>query len=274
MEIKVLKHFENISIADFLLGFHLSKPTIKTLEVNGKILLNGDVVSFDHKLLDGDKLVINFDEKQNIIPYNYSIEVLYEDEYIVVVNKPSNILIHSDGNTYETLTNAVYNYLKKKTKNAFAYPVHRIDYETTGIVVFAKNKLSLAYFSKEIEEHNILKQYVCLCHGKFKNKEGVISLPISKDRHSNKQIVNAKGKEAESIYKVINFKNNISKVLVEIKHGRRHQIRVHLSSLNHPIVGDKIYGRADGDLKLHFKKVGFVHPYTKENIVIECGEIF
>lgn len=275
MEIRVLKHFINMSIYDFLVSFHLSKATIKSLELNKRVFLNNEYIcDFHYKLKENDMLIINFSEKQNIIPYNYRINILYEDDFVIAVNKPANILIHSDGNTYETLTNAVYNHVRKTNKEAFVYPVHRIDYETTGIVLFSKNKLALSYLSVEIEKHNVLKQYVCLCHGKFRNKEGQIKLPISKDRHSNRQIINENGKEAKSNYKVLEHKNNISKVQVEIEHGRKHQIRVHLSALNHPIVGDKVYGKSDGELKLHFKKMSFIHPYTQEKIIIECEEEF
>ena len=198
----------------------------------------------------------------------------YEDDYILIVNKPHKILVHPDGNTSKTLMNAVHNYLSKKVENTFAYPVHRIDFDTTGIVVFAKDPLTLSFLSTEIENHNLIKKYVCLCYNRFPSLSGKIEKNISKDRHSKKQIISKNGKEAISYYKVLE-NGSVSKVEVTIIHGRTHQIRVHMQSINHPLLGDKIYGKDDGyDLKLHFKNISFFHPFKGEKIFIECEEQF
>jgi 23S rRNA pseudouridine1911/1915/1917 synthase len=182
--------------------------------------------------------------------------------------------VHPDGNTSKTLMNAVHNYLSKKVENTFAYPVHRIDFDTTGIVVFAKDPLTLSFLSTEIENHNLIKKYVCLCYNRFPSLSGKIEKNISKDRHSNKQIISKNGKEAISYYKVLE-NGSVSKVEVTIIHGRTHQIRVHMQSINHPLLGDKIYGKDDGyDLKLHFKNISFFHPFKGEKIFIECEEQF
>lgn len=275
MKIKILEQFNNMPAFDYLESFHVGKHIINNWFSNKQIKLNDNIILDSKMILKvNDILELDIETEVNMIPYKIKINVLYEDDNIIAVEKPQGILIHSDGNTYETLTNATYNYLSKSNKHPFVYPVHRIDYDTTGIVLFAKNPLALAYLSGEIEAHNVVKEYVCLCHNHFKEKEGMINSKIGRDRHSNKQVITNSGKTSESYYRVIN-NGKISKVVVNIKHGRKHQIRVHLASINHPIVGDKLYGIEDGEtLKLHFRKMIFTDPYTRKDIEIKCEEKF
>lgn len=273
IKFKVINQFINKTIYEYLLSFHLSNSFINDLFNNKKIKVNNEIVNKEYILICTDIIAIILSLVNKIIPYNFPIDIIYEDDFIIVVNKPQNILVHTDGNTNSTLTNAVNNYLSLADANPCAYPIHRLDYETTGIVIFAKNKLSLSFLSVEIENHLLYKQYVCLCYGKFKELEGEINKPIGKNRHNNNQIVCKNGKTATSYYKVIK-NDKISKVLVNIEHGRKHQIRVHMNYIGHSIVGDKIYGNDLGGLKLHFKKVIFTHPYTREKMTIECKEAF
>ena len=272
--LKITADYNNKTLSEYFLGYRISKAYINNLFNTKKIILNGGAVNAGNvKVFQGDMVQIKL-PVDNIIPFKFNVKIIYEDEWIIVINKPSNILVHSDGQTSETLTNAVNYYLNKNNDICDAYPVHRLDYETTGIVIFAKNKLALAFLSVAIEEHELVKEYVCLCHGKFSKMKDVLSFPIGKDRHSNKQIVVKTGKEAKSYYEVVE-NNNISKVKVKIEHGRKHQIRVHLAHINHPILGDKLYGNDHVDgLKLHFKKVVFIHPYTREELVFVCKEDF
>lgn len=271
---KIKKDNNGTTICKYLQTYKVNTKFINNLINNRKITLNGVIVERnDVFVYEGDVVYIcvPFD---SLKPYKKNVDILYEDEWIIVVNKPAGILVHSDGVTDETLMNAVYFYLLQSKQECCAYPIHRLDYETTGIVVFAKNKLALSFLSVEIEKHQVEKEYVCLCEGKFSNTQGVINNCIGKDRHSNKQMVVANGKEAETYYKVLK-NGNLSKVRVKIKHGRKHQIRVHLSYIKHPIVGDQIYGNKSGqNLKLHFYKVSFVHPYTREKMIISCKENF
>ena len=270
----VQEKFNNIAIIDYFNSYHINKSIINDAINNKVLFVNGKIIKDNMFLLYSNDVIEIGIKYEDVQPYNYNIDVIYEDEYIIAVNKPKNILVHTDGNTNQTLTNAVCSYLRQKDKMPYAYPIHRLDYETTGIVVFAKNKVVLSFLSVEIEKHNVLKKYVCLCYGKFSKKEGFINKAISSDRHSNKQIVCKNGKEALTTYKVIK-NDDISKVEVMIKHGRKHQIRVHLNSLNHPLVGDSLYGIEDGQsLKLHFKYISFTHPYTREQIIIESKEDF
>lgn len=272
--LKIKQQDERQSLLDYLLSYKVNKSFVNHLLNLKKIKLNGStIIDKNYNIIEGDIIELDI-EIEEIDPYAFDIKVIYEDSHIIIVDKPANILVHSDGNTNNTLTNAVKHYLNGKNEICNAYPIHRLDYETTGIVIFAKNKLMLSYLSVSIEKHELLKKYICLCQNSFSSKQGVINSPIGKDRHSNKQIVVKTGKEAESIYKVIK-NGKISKVEVQIKHGRKHQIRVHMASIGHPIVGDKIYGNNQKEsLKLHFWYVEFIHPYTKEKMVVKCKEKF
>ena len=272
--LKIKQQDEKQSLFDYLLSYKVNKSFVNHLLNLKKIKLNGsNIIDKNYDIVEGDIIELNI-EIEEIEPYAFDIKVIYEDSHIIIVDKPANILVHSDGNTNNTLTNAVKHYLNKKNEICNAYPIHRLDYETTGIVIFAKNKLMLSYLSVSIENHELLKKYICLCQNPFSSKQGVINSPIAKDRHSNKQIVVKTGKEAESIYKVIK-NGKISKVEVQIKHGRKHQIRVHMASVGHPIVGDKMYGNNQKEsLKLHFWYVEFIHPYTKEKMIVKCKEKF
>lgn len=268
------KEFEGKTLLEYLLTFRINKSYINNLISSKKVILNSVTIKNGNMLIkEGDKIIIMFPIEE-ITLYNFEIDVIYEDDWIIVVNKPANILVHTDGLTNNTLTNAVHYYLKKKEELIFAFPIHRLDFETTGIVVFAKNKLALAYLSVAIEQHELNKEYVCLCKGPFQKEKGIIDVPIGKDRHSQKQRVSKTGKEALSTYEVIK-NGQISKVKVIIEHGRKHQIRVHMSHIKHPIIGDKLYGIEDNKgLKLHFKKVSFIHPYTRKPIELTCKEDF
>lgn len=270
----VQKALTNLTIQEYFSTYHVNKSIINYAINKKNLFVNGLYINSNkHILINGDLVEIIL-PYESIKPFNYQIKILYEDEYIIAVDKKNNILVHTDGNTFDTLTNAVWNYLKKEDDTPYAYPIHRLDYETTGIVVFAKNPIVLSFLSVEIEKHNVTKEYVCLCHNKFIKTKGIIKTPIGKDRHSNKQIINKNGKQACTEYEVLS-QNQYTKVKVNIIHGRKHQIRVHMSSINHPIVGDKIYGINDNEsLKLHFKKMVLTHPYTRETITIESKEDF
>ena len=266
--------FNGKTIDEFFKMFYLGKEKINSYIYNNRVLVNGVVVNnLDSVIYENDVLEI-VEEYEPIKLSNRRVKVLYEDKNIIVVNKPRKMLVHPDGIDNSTLSNAVLHYLNNRRENIYAYPIHRIDYNTTGIVVFAKDPLTLSYLSVAVEKHQLEKEYVCLCHGVFSNLKGKIECKIGKDRHSNKQIVCESGKEAETYYEVL-VKEKYTKLKVLIIHGRKHQIRVHLSSINHPIVGDELYGMNDGEeLKLHFKRIKFTHPFKGTKMEISCEEDF
>lgn len=268
------KLFVNKSIEDVLKIYRMSSKSINYFANNDRISVNQSLVGLSYIINQNDKIILE-DIEINILPYQMPLEILYEDEYVIAVNKPANILVHADGNTTETLQNAVYNYLIKNKKNKFCQALHRLDYETTGIVLFAKNSLSLAYLSYAFENREIKKEYVALINGALNPRNGVINKPIGKDRHSNLQIINKKGKEAITKYKTQWYRNGKSKLNINIIGGRKHQIRVHLNSVGHPIIGDKLYSLdMDNDLKLHASQISFINPETMTNLIIKSQEKF
>ena len=261
----VYSNFKFSNLKDMLSFYKLSNDNVRKLiylkgiKVNDELVNNVDYKLNKHDLIYIDELLI----KQNkYVPYKYDIEILYEDNDIVLVNKPAFMLVHPDGNTNETLVNALSYYYKDQ--DVIFEHLHRLDFETSGIVMFSKNILAHSYLVSLFEERKITKKYICLCHGYFQNKEGFIDKAIGKDRHSNnKQIIYKDGKSAYTKYKVIE-NAKISKLEVEIKGGRKHQIRVHMAHIKHPLCGDKLYGIKDNfdALCLKFVYIKFVHPRT------------
>lgn len=255
------------SLADFFNFYKLSKDNIKKLISLKGILVNDMVIdNINFSLKKNDLICIDeaLIKKNKYIPYKFDLNILYEDNDIVLVYKPKNILVHPDGNSNETLVNAL-SYYYRNTDVVFEH-LHRLDYETDGIVLFSKNILAHSYLVSLFEDREVVKKYICLCHGNFNKTKAVIDAPISKDRHvNNKMIVYKGGKKALSEYEVL-YNSSISKLLVTIKGGRKHQIRVHLSHIKHPICGDKLYGVLDNfdSLCLTFVYIRFIHPRTLE----------
>ena len=275
MERIVLDCQNNISVRDYFLFYHVSKTTIYHLEKDHKIYVNDKLVMLNEILHKNDKISILLDDIDNnhFKPFKKDIDILYEDDDILIVNKPPFVLIHPDGNSNETIANMVSYYYQKTKQNNGVYVVHRLDYETSGIVVFAKNFLTQTYLSYQLENRLIDKKYICLCHGLI-NKDGIIDKPIGKDRHQNKQRISKTGKVSKTSYTVLNKNNNQTKLLVTIYSGRKHQIRVHLSSINHPIFGDQIYGIKDNAnrLMLHCYQMTFIHPMNLLPFTITCND--
>lgn len=267
---------EGLTLRDFLDYFHVSKKHCYLCEKKQMIKLNGYIPTYNTILHINDVLDIDIEQMQNntILPFAHPIEVIYEDDDLLLVNKPPFLLVHSDGNTMNTLANRICYYAQT---NHIPTPqhVHRLDFETSGILVFAKHFISHSYLSHLFETHGIKKTYVALCSGLFHEKDGIINKPIGKNRHENKQIISSSGKEASTRYRVLSTENNMSRVMVEIIGGRKHQIRIHMQSMGHPIVGDKLYGgRDEKRLMLHFEQIEFLHPRTQQRFIATCKALF
>lgn len=254
--------FENpkkLNKSDFLDMFHLGKKLKHEL-------LNSD--SFI-ETEEGYNLVCS---KSDLIPYKGKITIVYEDEHVIIVDKPSKMLIHSDGvETTNTLLNRVVYYYHGEVD---VKVIHRIDYDTSGLVVFSKNPISHGFLNYQMENGLIEKEYLCVTHGKFKLQEGVIDAPIGSNRHKNNEyLVTKNGKKAVTDYKVLESKKDMNLVRAKLRTGRTHQIRVHMKYLNCPIYSDKIYYKDEGiDLKLKSFKVSFISPRGFNVITVEAKE--
>ena len=240
----------NESVNTFLDRVHLSKKKISELKTNKKI----DIDDFD-KIING-YVDFNLDEELNYNPEEYDLDIIYEDDNYLVVNKKRGIIIHDEANS---LANKVaYYYNKNNIKSMVRYP-SRLDKDTTGVVIFAKNMISASYVDYLFSNDMVDKTYIALAHNKFKELNGKITYSISTDRHNNnKMVTTINGKKCKTIYKVL-INGKISYLELKIKNGRTHQIRVHLSKIGHPILGDSIYGDGIGNLMLHCKKIVFTN---------------
>ena len=203
-----------------------------------------------------------------------NLNVLYEDQHIIVVVKPSGILSQEDSTKDPDMLTLIKDYIKikeNKPGNVFLGLVHRLDRMTSGIMVFAKRSKAAAKLQKQIEEKNFKKSYLALVEGKI-NNNGHLENYLSKNEKEVKSYITNKnqGKFASLDYELVSYENNNSLVKVYLHTGRHHQIRVQMAGINHPLVGDNLYGsKIKTNLKLHAYKLEFLHPMTNEKLIFE-----
>lgn len=269
----------NKIIKEILLShFKISHRLLITLKRNDCIYLNNSP-SFVYKTLkEGDILNISFDydeDNSNIIPKEMPLNIIYEDDWYLVVNKPSGIAVHPSILHYEdSLSNGIRFYFDKIGLKKKIRPVNRIDKDTSGLVIFAKNEYVQECLIRQMQSHNFNKEYIAFTQGFFKQKTGIINAPISRKENSIiERCVNSSGSASITHYEVIEeFKINnmeISKVKCKLETGRTHQIRVHMSYIGHPLLGDNLYGGNTNLINrqaLHSYKIGFIHPITHKKV--------
>lgn len=262
-----------------------SRNFIQKLIDGCSIKVNGDIVKASYKVKLDDMIEINIPEpeKLDVVPQNIDIEIVYEDSDIIVVNKPKNMVVHpAPGNRDGTLVNALLAHCEGNLSNinGIIRPgiVHRIDKDTTGILVVAKNNYAHEKLSELFLTHNIKRKYIAIVCGVIKNDTGKIDARIG--RHPNdrkKMAINLKnGRNAVTHFKVIERFKNATLIEVTLETGRTHQIRVHMSSIGFPIMGDLVYGRKDDKYGLdsqvlHAKMLGFIHPRTGEYVEFDSN---
>lgn len=232
-----------------------------------------------NKLKGTETIVVNLpeDETLDLIPEDIPLEIIYEDSDIVIINKAPNMVVHpAHGNYNGTLVNALLYHIKDlSTINGVIRPgiVHRLDKDTSGVIVVAKHDEAHTTLSDMFKEKTLEKTYVCIAKGVFKDKSGRIETLIGRDPRDRKKmaVVTENGKIAISNYEILDESKNYSLVKVRIETGRTHQIRVHMKSLNHPILGDATYGNStDGIARqmLHAYRLKFTHPISKKEMVV------
>lgn len=260
----------------------LSRSYIQQLIKNGSIQINGNPCKQNYKCKSSDKIIVNFEEAKEleVIAENIPLDIVYEDSSIIIVNKPKNMVVHpAAGHENGTLVNALLYHCKDSLSsiNGVIRPgiVHRIDRNTTGILVICKNDNSHKRLAEQLKEHSITRKYHAICYGTFKEPEGTINAPIGRHPTARKKMaINHKnGREAITHYKVLKaLKNDYSYIECTLETGRTHQIRVHMASIGHPLLGDDVYGPKNPKIKgltgqtLHAKTLGFIHPDTNEYI--------
>ena len=276
VKIIVDNRFDGKSISKLLEYFHLGKEKMKKIN----FILNGINVKKEEILKINDILLVEYQDEIDFIPEDKKLDILFEDDNILIVDKPIGMLVHPDKkDKLGTLVNVVSNYYHKTGQNISVKYLHRIDMDTSGIVVFAKDILTASKLGFEISNHTFTRRYLCIASGRFDSDFGVYDYPIAENRYiANKKRVSPTGKEAITTYKIIKrLRKNLNVCLVELKTGRTHQIRVHFSYVGHPLVGDKLYNGNTNILKrqaLHSYEVDFIHPIKNERVYVKCDVPF
>lgn len=256
----------------------ISRSRIQKLIVDGMITVNQKKIKSNYKVAANDRISIMIPEPviPPIEPEDIKLDILYEDSDIIVVNKPKDMVVHPAAGHYsKTLVNALMYHCKNDLSgiNGCLRPgiVHRIDKNTTGVIVACKNDNAHRSIAEQLSVHSITRKYYAITVNRFKEESGTIDAPIGRSIADRKKMaVNYKnGKEAVTHYRVIENFDRYSYIECQLETGRTHQIRVHMSSIGHPILGDDVYGSAKSPFHLlgqtlHAGVLGFIHPTTKE----------
>lgn len=260
-----------------------SRSLVQKLIKDELVLVNGEVVKTNYSVVDGDEIDVkqlDVVDNTNIIPQPMDLDIVYEDDDLLVINKPSGLVVHpAPGHYQDTLVNGLLAYSNKLSDiNGEFRPgiVHRIDKDTSGLLVVCKNNETHEELANQLSDKTLFRQYLAIVHGEIEEDEGEIIAPIGRDpRDRVKMAVVAKNsKEAQTNFKVLERYDHYTLVSCNLLTGRTHQIRVHFDFINYPLVGDPLYGiKPTIDTKgqaLHAYKLGFIHPRSGEYIEFEA----
>ena len=279
----VAENIHEVKLRDYLkYTENLSSRFLKSSGLTGKISVNNKVAKLNHRINSKDKIEIDMktNEHQNIEPEKMDLDVAYEDIDLIVINKSPGIVVHpTRGYPFGTLSNGVSYYFKEKHENCIVRLVSRLDMDTSGLIIIAKNKfahmaLARDMQSKDMQSKTFEKSYMAVVHGNMQNKSGTIDLPIGKPNEEGAaREVWEEGQRSITHYEVIDSFKNGDLLKLTLETGRTHQIRVHLSHIGHPIYGDSLYGTSEGSYierqALHAYKLIFPHPRTGDELILE-----
>jgi 23S rRNA pseudouridine1911/1915/1917 synthase len=266
------------TIQDILTGpLAISNRMIQKLTRCKGIFINKKPAFLKRKVKAGDiiKVRIAFKEDANLEAIEIPLDIVFEDNQVMVINKASGISVHPIGKeSGVTLAHGVAYHLEQKGLATKVRPVHRLDRDTSGLIIFAKSSMAHQTLDQQLRNNDLKRIYLAVIEGTLSPNKGTIDLPIDRDpKHPTKRIVTPKGDQAITNYRVLKEYKNAALVSLELETGRTHQIRVHLSHLGHPIIGDKLYGgnRRLGLKRqgLHASQINFQHPTTNEKIQLE-----
>ena len=259
----------------------LSRSQAQKLISGGDIRVNGEQVKAGLKLETGDRITVSITPvvAGDLLPEDIPLKILYEDDDVLVIDKPPGLTVHpAPGHPNHTLVNALLSHLPNLPESDDTLRpgiVHRLDKDTSGIILVAKNTVAQANLSEQFKSHSITKKYIALVNGHLTPEQGVIEAPIGRDTRNRKKMAIAgetRGREARTLYRVMKYINKYTLLEVTTETGRTHQIRVHFSAIGYPVAGDETYGTKSKILPrqfLHATKVGFYLPSTGEYREIE-----
>ncbi|MNI48051.1 Ribosomal large subunit pseudouridine synthase D [compost metagenome] len=248
-------------------------------------MLNGERVYISVKVKNGDMVSISLEKEtsDDILPQPIPFEIIYEDDALLIVNKAPGIIVHpTHGHYTDTLANGVVHYWKEKGEAYRFRPIHRLDQETSGVIAIAKNAYIHQHVSEQLIAGQVSKKYVAIVHGCPTTEEGTIDGPIDRDPNEpHRRIVTEEGYPALTFYQVIRSTEQASLIELRLGTGRTHQIRVHMTSIGHPLIGDKMYqvvsitnhSEINGWIErqaLHAVELGFKHPLTGEKMIFKA----
>ena len=263
----------------------LSRSFLQKLLKSGEVSVNGQAVKASFRLSEGDLIVFEVPEaaKPEILPEPFPLDILYEDEDVILVNKPKGMVVHPAAGHYSgTLVNALMYHCRDSLSgiNGVLRPgiVHRIDMDTTGVIIACKNDVSHRSIAEQLKEHSITRRYQAIVHGRLKTDEGTVDAPIGRNPQDRKKMsINERnGKPAVTHYHVLNRFRDYTHIECRLETGRTHQIRVHMASIGHPLLGDTVYGSSKVPIRglqgqtLHAKTLGIIHPRTGEYLEVNA----
>ncbi len=262
----------------------ISRSHLQKIIKDGQVLANGKPVKANYKVAEGDQVELEIPEavEPEIEAEDMPLDILYEDADVILINKPKGMVVHPSAGHYSgTLVNGLMYHCKDELSgiNGVLRPgiVHRIDMDTTGVIIACKNDRAHNHIAEQLKEHSITRRYRAIVCGNVKEDEGTIEGPIGRHPVDRKKmaIVQRGGKEAVTHYKVLKRFGNYTYIECQLETGRTHQIRVHMTSIGHPLLGDEVYGRTKAPFKLqgqtlHAMILGFVHPTTGEYMEFEA----
>lgn len=281
IEYNISTEYKGMKVSSFLKNLGYPEKILTILRKrDGNLTINNEIIHMNYKLLtshDKETLVIHIYEEEsseNIVPVNMPIDIIYEDDDILVINKPASMPIHPSLNNYDnSLANAVAYYFQEKGEPFTFRCINRLDKDTTGLTILAKHYLAAGILSKSMQERKIKREYTAIVEGRFDNISGTINLPIGRDNSSmiTRKIDYENGEKAITNYLVTNYleKKNLSIVKLVLETGRTHQIRVHMKAVGHPLIGDYLYNPNSNILSrqaLHAGHIEFIHPITNDKM--------
>ena len=287
LEFEVAEEQKNQRIDKYLSTFmeEFSRSYIQKVIKDGNVTIGGKVVKANYKVNAGDVVIVDVPEPEqlDILPEDISLDIIYEDADIIVINKGKGMVVHPSAGHYTgTIVNGLLYHCADQLSgiNGVMRPgiVHRIDMNTTGVIVVCKNDKAHNSIAAQLKEHSITREYHAIVYNHFSEEKGEVDAPIGRHPVERKKMaINHKnGKRAVTHYQLIqNLKQNLAYIKCNLETGRTHQIRVHMASIQHPLLGDDVYGpkRSNYTLKgqvLHAKTLGFIHPTTNEYVEFQA----